>query len=58
MSDAAPVPTSSVLFAAWTHISTKCATQNKAFLECKKNDQNPEKCLAAGDEVSGCVLSV
>jgi hypothetical protein len=61
MSDAAPqlpVPTSSVLMASWTHIATKCAAQNKEYIECKKSDANPAACLACGDKVSGCVLSV
>ena len=53
-----PVPTSAVLMAAWTHLATKCATQNKAFMACKKADRDPKACLAAGDEVSSCTVKV
>lgn len=58
MADVAPVPTSAVLMTAWTHIATKCTAQNKAFLACKSSDGDPAVCLAQGDEVSRCVLTV
>lgn len=44
--------------AAWTHLAVKCNAQNKAFMACKKADRDPKACLAAGDEVSACTLSV
>ena len=58
MADAAPVPTSAVLMTAWTHIATKCTAPNKAFMQCKAGDSDPAACLAKGDEVSRCALSV
>ncbi|KAL8520074.1 hypothetical protein ACS0TY_010852 [Phlomoides rotata] len=50
------VPTSSVLMAAAKHIGTKCLGVNVAFLKCKKDDPNPEKCLDKGRQVTQCVL--
>lgn len=51
-----PVPTSSVLMAAAKHIGTRCRGENVAFLKCKKDDPNPEKCLDKGRQVTECVL--
>ncbi|KAJ4955251.1 hypothetical protein NE237_012034 [Protea cynaroides] len=53
-----PIPTSSVLMASSKHIATKCRIENMAFLNCKKKDPNPEKCLDKGQEVTRCVLSL
>ncbi|KAK4403844.1 UNVERIFIED_CONTAM: NADH dehydrogenase [ubiquinone] 1 alpha subcomplex subunit-B [Sesamum angustifolium] len=50
------IPTSSVLMAAAKHIGTKCRGENVAFLKCKKDDPNPEKCLDKGRQVTQCVL--
>jgi len=43
---------------AWTHIATKCAEQNKEFMECKKRDRDPAACIPCGEKVITCVSSV
>ncbi|XP_059632638.1 NADH dehydrogenase [ubiquinone] 1 alpha subcomplex subunit 8-B-like [Cornus florida] len=53
-----PIPTSAVLMAVSKHIATKCRNENLAFLKCKKDDPNPEKCLDKGRQVTSCVLSL
>ncbi|KAA8527509.1 hypothetical protein F0562_034776 [Nyssa sinensis] len=53
-----PIPTSAVLMASSKHIATKCRSQNLAFLNCKKDDPNPEKCLDKGHQVTRCVFSL
>uniref|UniRef100_A0A5B7A8W5 CHCH domain-containing protein n=1 Tax=Davidia involucrata TaxID=16924 RepID=A0A5B7A8W5_DAVIN len=53
-----PIPTSAVLMASSKHIATKCRSQNVAFLNCKKDDPNPEKCLNKGHKVTRCVFSL
>ncbi|KAL2482423.1 NADH dehydrogenase [ubiquinone] 1 alpha subcomplex subunit 8-B [Forsythia ovata] len=53
-----PVLTSSVLMAASKHIATRCRSENVAFLKCKKDDPNPEKCLDKGHQVTRCVFSL
>uniref|UniRef100_A0A803MM03 Uncharacterized protein n=1 Tax=Chenopodium quinoa TaxID=63459 RepID=A0A803MM03_CHEQI len=53
-----PIPTSAVLMAASKHISTRCRDENIAFLKCKKKDQNPEKCLDKGQQVTRCVFTL
>ncbi|KAK3039033.1 hypothetical protein RJ639_027518 [Escallonia herrerae] len=53
-----PVPTSAVLMSASKHIASRCRSENIAFLKCKKDDLNPEKCLDKGRQVTGCVLSL
>ncbi|GAA0155796.1 hypothetical protein Leryth_024634 [Lithospermum erythrorhizon] len=53
-----PIPTSAMLMATSKHIATNCRDQNVAFLKCKKNDPNPEKCLDRGQQVTNCVLSL
>lgn len=53
-----PIPTSSVLMAASKHIETRCRSENVAFLKCKKDDPNPEKCLDKGHQVTRCVLGL
>lgn len=52
------LPASAVLMAISKHIAIRCREQNVKFMECKKGDRNPEKCLAEGDEVTGCVLGL
>ena len=54
----APTPTSSVLMSISKHVAVRCAKVNKAFMECKAGDANPEKCLAAGDAVTACVIDL
>ncbi|XP_076935800.1 NADH dehydrogenase [ubiquinone] 1 alpha subcomplex subunit 8-B-like [Bidens hawaiensis] len=53
-----PVPTSAVLMSASKHIAIGCRGENVAFLKCKKEDPNPEKCLDKGRQVTRCVLSL
>ncbi|KAK1390518.1 CHCH domain-containing protein [Heracleum sosnowskyi] len=53
-----PIPTSAVLMSASKHIATRCRSENVAFLKCKKNDPNPEKCLEKGQQVTRCVLGL
>ncbi|KAH9319257.1 hypothetical protein KI387_021026, partial [Taxus chinensis] len=53
-----PIPTSALLMAASKHIATRCRAQNKAFLDCKRADANPEKCLEKGKDVTKCVFSL
>lgn len=50
--------TSEVLMAAAKFIGRGCAEPNRAFLECKKADRNPEACLGAGEAVATCSLGV
>lgn len=60
MADAAdaPLTTSAVLMSASRHIGKKCGAENRAFLECKKADENPAACLKHGKEVTSCVISL
>ncbi|XP_052207146.1 NADH dehydrogenase [ubiquinone] 1 alpha subcomplex subunit 8-B-like [Diospyros lotus] len=53
-----PVPTSALLMASAKHIATRCKSENVAFVKCKKDDPNPEKCLDKGQQVTRCVLSL
>ncbi|PSR92675.1 NADH dehydrogenase [ubiquinone] 1 alpha subcomplex subunit 8-B like [Actinidia chinensis var. chinensis] len=53
-----PIPTSAVLMASAKHIATRCRAENVAFLKCKKEDPNPEKCLEKGRQVTRCVLGL
>ncbi|PIA44655.1 hypothetical protein AQUCO_01700332v1 [Aquilegia coerulea] len=53
-----PIPTSSVLMASSKHIATKCRGANMAYLNCKKKDGNPEKCLDKGQDVTRCVFDL
>jgi NADH dehydrogenase (ubiquinone) 1 alpha subcomplex subunit 8 len=54
----APITTSAVLMAASKHIASKCGAHNRAFLDCKRNDPDPERCLRQGQDVTGCVISL
>ena len=53
-----PIPTSAVLMASSKHIGSRCFSENVAFLKCKKQDPNPEKCLDKGREVTRCALGL
>lgn len=53
-----PIPTSAVLMSTSKHIAMKCRDENFAFLKCKKDDANPEKCLDKGNQVTRCVLTL
>jgi NADH dehydrogenase (ubiquinone) 1 alpha subcomplex subunit 8 len=53
-----PIPTSSVLMAASKHIAVRCRAENFAFLNCKKKNPNPEKCLEMGRQVKSCVFNL
>ncbi|KAK8928764.1 NADH dehydrogenase [ubiquinone] 1 alpha subcomplex subunit 8-A [Platanthera zijinensis] len=53
-----PIPTSSVLIAASKHIVVRCRAENMAFIKCKRKDQNPEKCLDKGREVTHCKIAL
>ncbi|XP_073113391.1 NADH dehydrogenase [ubiquinone] 1 alpha subcomplex subunit 8-B isoform X1 [Elaeis guineensis] len=53
-----PIPTSAVLMAASRHIAVRCRAENMAFINCKKKDPNPEKCLDKGRAVTRCVLNL
>ncbi|KAH7285578.1 hypothetical protein KP509_33G034900 [Ceratopteris richardii] len=53
-----PITTSAVLMTASKHITQSCRTQNKAFLDCKRADPDPEKCLVKGLDVTRCTLSL
>lgn len=53
-----PIPTSSVLMAASKHIAVRCRPENVAFLNCKKKDPNPQKCLEKGRQVKRCVFDL
>ncbi|KAG6556420.1 hypothetical protein Mapa_002363 [Marchantia paleacea] len=54
----APVTTSAVLMSTSKHITSRCGQENRAFLNCKRDDPNPEKCLAQGQKVTKCVVSL
>ncbi|CAM6088750.1 unnamed protein product [Calypogeia fissa] len=51
-----PVATSAVLTSASKHITAKCGDENRAFLNCKRKDANPESCLPQGQKVTRCVV--
>ncbi|KAG1371531.1 putative NADH dehydrogenase [ubiquinone] 1 alpha subcomplex subunit 8-B [Cocos nucifera] len=53
-----PIPTSAVLMAASKHIALRCRAENVAFINCKKKDPDPEKCLDKGRVVTRCVLNL
>lgn len=50
--------TSDVLWAAAKVIGPSCASQNLAFLRCKKDDLKPVHCMAKGKDVTDCVTEV
>ena len=49
---------SGTLMAAAKLIGAKCMDQNRNFMLCKKEDANPAACLAQGEQVTNCVLSL
>lgn len=53
-----PITTSAVLMMASKHLTSTCRAENKAFLDCKRADPNPEKCLDRGLNVTRCTLSL
>lgn len=53
-----PPPTTAVLLAVAKHISFACAKTNKAYLECKQKDKNPEACLQQGEAVTSCAIDL
>uniref|UniRef100_A0A1D1YYQ3 NADH dehydrogenase [ubiquinone] 1 alpha subcomplex subunit 8-B n=1 Tax=Anthurium amnicola TaxID=1678845 RepID=A0A1D1YYQ3_9ARAE len=53
-----PIPTSAVLTASWKHILVACRAENAAFINCKKKDPDPERCLDKGRRVTVCVLGL
>jgi NADH dehydrogenase (ubiquinone) 1 alpha subcomplex subunit 8 len=53
-----PPPTSAVLMSISKHIAVRCSKVNRAYINCKEADANPEKCLAQGDAVTGCVIDL
>eukprot|EP00871_Galdieria_phlegrea_P005521 jgi/Galph1/5970/GphlegSOOS_G4614.1 len=56
--DEKPLATSSVLYAAAKEIGRRCSKENRAFLECKNKEENPEECLKEGENVTNCVLQL
>ncbi|GMH45170.1 hypothetical protein BSKO_13127 [Bryopsis sp. KO-2023] len=58
MGETERLPASAVLMAISKHIAIRCRDQNKAFMDCKKLDRNPEKCLAEGDAVTSCAVGI
>lgn len=54
----ATAPTSAVLMSVSKHIAVRCQKVNKAYMDCKANDANPEKCLREGVAVTSCVLDM
>jgi NADH dehydrogenase (ubiquinone) 1 alpha subcomplex subunit 8 len=49
---------SSVLYAAAKEIGAECGAENRAFLACKAEDENPSACLIPGAAVQDCALGV
>eukprot|EP00892_Ulva_mutabilis_P002119 jgi/Ulvmu1/11908/UM081_0067.1 len=42
------------LLAIQKHIATKCASVNRAWLECKDKHQDPKQCTEVGKQVLQC----
>ena len=53
-----PPPTSAVLMSTSKHIAIRCGKANKAYLDCKRRDKDPEACLSQGDGVTRCVIDL
>jgi NADH dehydrogenase (ubiquinone) 1 alpha subcomplex subunit 8 len=47
-----------VLTSISKHIAVSCAKENAAFIECKRQDRNPEVCLEQGAAVTTCVADL
>lgn len=56
--DSSPPPTTAVLLAVAKHVSFACSKPNKAYLECKHKDKNPQACLEQGDAVTACTIDL
>lgn len=50
--------TSSVLYAAAKEIGAACTVENRNFLNCKAQDEDPSACLDKGEAVQACALGV
>lgn len=57
MSSSTPI-SSLDLWASSKIIGRECATPNKAYLMCKKEDENPATCKALADDVRTCTTNV
>jgi hypothetical protein len=53
-----PPPVSAVLYSIAKHVAARCGKENRAFIECKKKDKNPEACLKEGDAVTQCTIDL
>mmetsp|Transcript_34287 Transcript_34287/g.61195 ORF Transcript_34287/g.61195 Transcript_34287/m.61195 type:complete len:102 (-) Transcript_34287:90-395(-) len=53
-----PLPTSAVLTSIAKHIAVNCKSENRAFMECKKENRDPEACLAVGESVTKCTVAL
>ena len=53
-----PPPTSAVLLSVAKHVSFSCKNSNKAYLDCKHKDKNPQACLDQGDAVTSCTIDL
>eukprot|EP00515_Schizochytrium_aggregatum_P011323 CAMPEP_0202092788 /NCGR_PEP_ID=MMETSP0964-20121228/48215_1 /ASSEMBLY_ACC=CAM_ASM_000500 /TAXON_ID=4773 /ORGANISM="Schizochytrium aggregatum, Strain ATCC28209" /LENGTH=101 /DNA_ID=CAMNT_0048661033 /DNA_START=414 /DNA_END=719 /DNA_ORIENTATION=+ len=51
-----PSTSSNALLCAAPIIADECMAVNRAFVECKQGDPNPNKCLGEGEKVTACVL--
>jgi hypothetical protein len=43
------------LFALSYHVAARCDQTNRDYVWCKKNSEDPEKCLEKGAKVTDCV---
>ena len=51
-------PTSAVLMSTSKHIAIRCGKANKAYLDCKRRDKDPQACLSQGDGVTLCGIDM
>jgi len=49
-----PPPPSAALFAAWAHVKAACEPSSAAFLACRSEKRDPEKCLKEGEATRVC----
>ena len=52
------LPVSAVLMSIAKHVAIRCRVENKAFMDCKNEDRNPEKCQKQGEQVTKCVITL
>ena len=52
------LPVSAVMMSVAKHVAVRCQSENKAFMDCKKQDRNPAKCLEQGKEITKCVMTL